>query len=184
MHRGVRSWEERRKWQNPEEILSRAGVRAGSTFLDIGCGDGFFAIPAARMVGEGGKVCGLDIDADAIDELRERAAQEGLGATIHLRVGPAEEIVLCDHCADTLFFGIDLHDFQDQRRVLRNARKMLKPAGRLVNLDWKKEEMPIGPPYHIRFSEEEAARLLEEAGFRVEILEPSGQYHYLMIARP
>ncbi len=180
----VRSWEERREWQNPEKILSRAGVQAGTTFLDIGCGDGFFAIPAARMVGEGGRVCGLDIDAEALDRLRERAKRVGLDAAIRLRVGPAEETVVCDRCADILFFGIVLHDFQDPGRVLRNARRMLKPAGRLVNLDWKKEEMPIGPPVRIRFSQEEAARLIVGAGFRLESVELSGRYHYLMIASP
>ncbi len=136
------------------------------------------------MVGEGVAVCGLDIDADAIERLRERAAQEGLQAMIRLRVGPAEEIVLCDRCADILFFGIVLHDFQDPGRVLRNARRMLKPGGRLANLDWRKEEMPIGPPCHVRFSEEEAARLIEGSGFRVESVEPCGRYHYLMIASP
>jgi cyclopropane fatty-acyl-phospholipid synthase-like methyltransferase len=41
---------ERRKWQNPEAILSEIGLKSGQTFVDIGCGDGSFAIPAARLV--------------------------------------------------------------------------------------------------------------------------------------
>ena len=46
---------ERRKWQNPEAILVDIGLAPGFTFVDVGCNDGFFALPAARVVGEGGK---------------------------------------------------------------------------------------------------------------------------------
>ena len=47
---------ERRKWQNPEAILSSIGLRPGFTLIDIGCGSGFFALPAAKIVGKKGKV--------------------------------------------------------------------------------------------------------------------------------
>ncbi len=174
--------EERRRWQNPEAILADIGLRPGLTFLDIGCGDGFFALPAARLVGEGGKVCGVDTNGEAISRLREQAAAEGL-LNLNLEVGKAEDTVLCQECADIVFFGIDLHDFSEPDRVLMNARKMLKPAGRLVDLDWKKESMEIGPPLRIRFSEEDAVSLIEGAGFQVETVKEVKPYHYLIIAR-
>jgi ubiquinone/menaquinone biosynthesis C-methylase UbiE len=74
---------------------------------------------------------------------------------------------VCEECADVVFFGIDLHDFSDPRKVLANARRMLKSGGRLVDLDWKKESTPFGPPQEIRLSEAEAAGLIREAGFSV-----------------
>ena len=91
---------ERRKWQDPEAILEEIGLHAGMTFIDVGCGSGFFALPAARMVGKTGKVYGIDISSSAIDTLRERAAQEGL-TNVNLIVGKAEETVICQKCADT-----------------------------------------------------------------------------------
>ena len=49
---------ERRTWQNPEEILTAIGLKAGQTLIDIGCGEGFFTLPAARIVGPNGRgVC-------------------------------------------------------------------------------------------------------------------------------
>ena len=69
--------------------------------------------------------------------LREKAEGEGLGNLI-LKVGRAEDTVLCPACADIVFFGIVLHDFEEPARVLVSATKMLKPTGRLVKLDWKK----------------------------------------------
>ena len=46
----LRDEQERRKWQNPEDILAEIGLRSGMTFMDIGCCQGFFTIPAARIV--------------------------------------------------------------------------------------------------------------------------------------
>lgn len=60
---------ERRKWQDPLAILSYIGLKTGQTFVDIGCGGGFFALPAARVVGESGRVYGIDADAGMIAEL-------------------------------------------------------------------------------------------------------------------
>jgi ubiquinone/menaquinone biosynthesis C-methylase UbiE len=174
---------ERRKWQDPDSILARIGLKPGDTFVDIGCGDGFFTLPAARIVGEAGMVYGIDIDATGLDELRAKASAESL-KNIFLEVGEAEDIVPCEGCADLVFYGIDLHDFHDQARVLANARSIVKPGGLLVDLDWKKEPTPMGPPLEIRFSRQLAGRMIEDAGFELTDVEDSGLYHYLIIARP
>jgi ubiquinone/menaquinone biosynthesis C-methylase UbiE len=173
---------DRRKWQNPEAILSSIGLKSSFTFIDMGCGDGFFALPAARIVGKKGKVYGLDTNAESIARLKEQASREGL-KNLYLTIGRAEETIICKSCADIIFVGMALHDFQDPSKVLENATSMARPTGRLVNLDWKKEPMELGPPLRIRFSQEMAVRLIEGAGFTVETVRDSGPYHYLVIAK-
>jgi ubiquinone/menaquinone biosynthesis C-methylase UbiE len=173
---------ERRTWQNPESILAEIGLSPGQTFVDVGCGDGYFAIPAAKVVGKRGRVYGLDINEEAVQYLEEKAVKEGLENVI-LKVGAAEDLVLCRGCADFVFFGIDLHDFRDPLKALINAKKMLKPGARLIDLDWRKEPMQLGPPIGIRFSQEEAVTRIEEAGFRVHAVKQVGPYHYLVIAK-
>jgi ubiquinone/menaquinone biosynthesis C-methylase UbiE len=182
IHRSIPD-HERRRWLNPEAILSSIGLRPGFTFIDIGCGRGFFALPAARIVGKKGKVYGLDADAKSIGSLKEQASTEGL-ENLYLTVGRAEETIVCEQCGDIIFIGMALHDFQDPSRVLENARSMARPTGRLVDLDWKKEPTDFGPPLRIRFSVEVAVSLIEGAGFAVETARDSGPYHYLVIARP
>ena len=174
---------ERRKWQNPEAILVDIGVKAGFTFVDVGCGYGFFTLPAARLVGNEGRVYGLDVDGHAIDRLKEKASKEGL-KNLTLKVGMAEEKVFCDSCADIVFFGIVLHDFSDPVKVLANANRMLKPTGRLIDLDWKGESMHLGPPLRIRFSEEKASNLIMTAGFKIDEIKKEGLYHYMIVATP
>jgi 2-polyprenyl-3-methyl-5-hydroxy-6-metoxy-1,4-benzoquinol methylase len=173
----------RRKWQGPEAILTETGLRSGFTFVDVGCGQGFFTLPAARMAGPDGKVYASDINAEAIKLLKAKAAEQGL-KNILATVDEAEGYIPCRGAADVVFFGIVLHDFRDPASVLVNARKMLKPAGSLVNLDWKKEHFAIGPPFEKRFDEEKAAALITEAGFSIASVKDSGPHHYMIIARP
>jgi len=173
---------ERRQWQDPEEILTSIGVVPGMVFVDMGCGDGYFALPAARRVGRTGKVYANDINEGAVERLRQRAAQEGLD-NLFTDVKEAEETVVCEGCADLVFFGIDLHDFRDPAQVLLNAKKMLHPEGRLADLDWKDQSMALGPPLEKRFSIEKARNLIGSAGFREVSVKDAGPYHYLIIAR-
>ena len=88
----------------------------------------------------------------------------------------------CNACANIIFFGIVLHDFENPSKVLANAHSMLKPFGNLIDLDWSKETSEIGPPLHIRFSEETAIQLIESSGFRVQLTKKSGLYHYIIFA--
>lgn len=174
---------ERRKWQNPEAMLTDIGLKPGLTFIDLGCAGGFFTLPAARIVGQTGTVYGIDVDVRSIKSLEDEAARAGL-RNIKVTAGRGEDMLACDRCADIVFFGTALHDFQDPAKVLQNARKIVKPSGNLVNLDWKEEAMPLGPPIEKRFSPEKAIHLIESAGFTFESVKDNGPYHYLIIARP
>jgi ubiquinone/menaquinone biosynthesis C-methylase UbiE len=172
---------ERRQWQDPDLILSRIGLEPGMVFVDMGCNEGYFALPAGAIVGPEGKVYGVDISPDAIGRLASRAREESLTSIVP-SVGTAEDTVVCRGCADIVFFGIDLHDFSDPAKAIRNAREMLKPSGRLIDLDWKAEPTPFGPPPEIRFSESKASSLIASLGFRVLSVEEAGPYHYLIVA--
>ena len=174
---------ERRQWQNPEEILASIGLAPGMIFVDPGCGDGYFALPAGRIVGPKGKVIAVDIDASAVDRLREQAEVEGL-EQISANVMSAEKTIECEGCADIVFFGIDLHDFSDPSQVIRNAKKMLRPSGLLVDIDWKDQIMPMGPPLLKRFSVDKARNLIESEGFFIVSVSDEGLYHYRIMARP
>jgi ubiquinone/menaquinone biosynthesis C-methylase UbiE len=153
------------------------------TFMDVGCGYGFFTIPAAQIVGETGKVYAVDIDASSIDQLKRDVAEKGLN-NIRAKVGVAEETIFCEECADIVFYSIVLHDFRDPAKVLRNANLMLKPNGKMVNLDWKKKPAALGPPLQIRFSEEQASSFIKQARFTIESVKDLDSDFYLITAKP
>jgi ubiquinone/menaquinone biosynthesis C-methylase UbiE len=175
--------ETRKEWQDPVTILSAIGLRKGDTFVDVGCGEGFFALPAARMVGEQGRVFGIDINERAIGRLTWSASAERL-KHLHAIVGRGETTIVCERCADVVFYGICLHDFQEPLQVLSCARAMIRDDGTLVDLDWKAEPTPLGPPLSIRFSEKKARSLIEKAGFIIRSVQEAGRCHYCVRAAP
>jgi ubiquinone/menaquinone biosynthesis C-methylase UbiE len=173
----------RLRWQKPENTLHNIGLRPGMVFMDIGCGFGFFTVPAAQIVGEKGKVYAVDADASGIESLKRKAAENGL-KNIVAKAAEAEETVFCVECADIVFYSIVLHDFLDPAQVLSNAKRMVKPDGKLVNLDWKKKRTAFGPPLHIRFSVEQAQALIKQAGFAIESVKNAGSNFYIVTAKP
>ncbi len=167
----------------PEEALSKLGLKPGDNLADIGCGDGFFSIPAARIVGPVGQVYAIDATEEAIELFRAAVANSGLG-NIHITLGNAEETAVCQGCADVALMANVLHDFENPLKVLENIKKTLKPGGVLADLDWKKEPRQMhGPPLNIRLSQEEASAMLQQAGFNVFDSSLSGPFHYLLLAR-
>jgi ubiquinone/menaquinone biosynthesis C-methylase UbiE len=172
----------RRSWYNPEQILKDAGLAAGMVFIDVGSSEGFFSLLAAKMVGGSGIVYAVDSDFDAIERLKAEAERQHF-SNIRVKAAAAEETVFCNACADVVFYSMDLHDFRDAVRVLQNAKKMIKPTGVLVDLDWKKQMMQFGPPFKIRFSEQDAQGLLKITGFKVTSVLDAGPYHYVVLAK-
>jgi len=73
--------EERYKHQfldkNPSKVLLEVGVRAGHVVLDFGCGSGTYTIPAAKLVGDRGRVYALDVNREFLDKMEQLAKQEG-----------------------------------------------------------------------------------------------------------
>jgi ubiquinone/menaquinone biosynthesis C-methylase UbiE len=173
---------ERKKLQNPPEILKKIGLQPGQKLLDIGCGDGFFTIPASKIVGPEGKIYGIDIDSDAICRLKLKISKEGL-KNIELKIGPAETTIFPNVQADFAFFSIDLHDFKEVTKVLTNARRMLKDGGTLIDIDWKKEAMEFGPSMEKKFDINKAKLIIRTAGFKFEKVEELGPFFYMITAK-
>lgn len=120
-----------RRWlQNPEKILSNY-ITEGMTVLDIGPGMGFFTIPAARLVGTGGKVIAVDIQEKMLTALVTRAEKARVADRIVTRVceptsiGISEPIDLC------LAFNV-VHEVPDAGRLFSQIGAILKPKGKLL----------------------------------------------------
>lgn len=153
---------QRMKILNPNDILKSIGLKEGMCFIDLGCNDGFFTLPAAKIVGDRGQVIALDIDEEALNRLRQKIEQEKITNTTIIH-SAAEKTLPYKNIADVIFFGTVLHDFKDPIKVLKNSKKILKENGLIYNLDWQKTQTEIGPPYDIRLSIDDVRKLAEEA---------------------
>jgi precorrin-6B methylase 2 len=65
-------------FRNPQRLLKAAGLKQGQKVLEVGCGPGFFTIPAARIVGNEGVVYAVDVHPLAIERVKEKIEKEGI----------------------------------------------------------------------------------------------------------
>jgi SAM-dependent methyltransferase len=166
---------DRRKWQDPERLWKEVELVPGETVVDVGAGTGYFALPAARLVGPKGRVYAVDVARDLHALVGERGASEKLAWLVPV-LSQAGRIPLESSIADVVLFANVLHDVPEE--TVAEAVRLLRPKGRLVNLDWSKTETPFGPPSEIRLSPEEARERLSSHGLRPLRRIGAGPYHY------
>jgi len=113
---------------NPYRLLTQAGLRRGQRVLEVGCGPGFFTIPAAKIAGETGRVIALDINPAAVEYVSRKIVGSGL-ANVETRLADATETRLGDESVDLAFlFGV-MHSFKDLNKLLREMHRVLRPNG-------------------------------------------------------
>ena len=115
--------------KNPSKVLFEIGVRAGHAVLDFGCGPGTYAIPAAKLVGEGGRVYALDINSGFLDRMEETAKQEGLKNIVRIDSSGEGEIPLENEKIDVMLLIDVLHIVADREALFNEAYRILKRGG-------------------------------------------------------
>ncbi|MEE8607565.1 MAG: class I SAM-dependent methyltransferase [Nitrospiraceae bacterium] len=117
-----------------EEFLSRIPIEAGSDVLDLACGSGQIALPAARA---GARVTGVDIAPSSLEQGRERAAAEGFD--IQFDEGDAEELPYADGSFDLVISLIGAMFAPRPDRVAAEMVRVCRPGGRIVMGNWTPE---------------------------------------------
>ena len=172
---------ERARWLPPDELLDRVGIRAGMVVADVGAGTGYFALPIARRVGEGGRVVAIDASPEMLELLR--AKLDGTSLPVELVHGEAERTGVADACADVVLLVNVWHEVDDRVAAAGEARRMLRSGGRLVVVDWRDDVSgPPGPPADHRLGMGAVKTELRGWGWDVQAAEHVGEFSYLIIA--
>jgi ubiquinone/menaquinone biosynthesis C-methylase UbiE len=141
-------------------LLKEIGVRPESTFVDIGCGPGFFAERAARELldsgARGGRMIGVDVDEKLIWLARKRA--EGLGLPLEYVVGAGAEIPLPDEVADVTYARFLFQHLEHPQDVLAQMVRITRPGGLVAIVDTDDGSLVMHPE-PVGFS-----RLVEASG--------------------
>jgi len=167
MHYTGAPWLVRESRQREEDcrmLLEALAIKPGQTVCDLGCGNGFYTVELARMVGPRGTVYAVDIQPQMLRMLAERAAAEGLrnirpvlSTPIDPRLPAGElDVVLC----------VDVyHEFSHPEAMLARIRESLADGGRLVLAEFRGEDpaVPIKPLHKMTKAQVRAE--LEPAGF-------------------
>lgn len=158
---------ERETEEAPNAALDAIGVRRGSTVADIGAGVGYFTWRLAERVGPSGKVFANDIQPRMLEQLRKNMQQRNL-TNVETVLGTEDDPRLPQGKMDLVLLVDVYHEFSQPQKMLQNIRASLKQDGRLILLEYRKEDptVPIRPEHKMSVSEVKAE--VEPEGFRLE----------------
>ena len=174
---------ERETEEAPGLALDAIGIRAGAVVADIGAGVGYFTWRLAERVGPGGRVYANDIQPAMLERLKRNMAERGLH-NVEPVLGIASDPRLPAGTIDLALLVDVYHEFSRPEAMLRKIREALKPDGRLVLLEYRKEDpkVPIRPEHKMSVAEVRAE--IEPEGYRFEkSLETLPRQHILMFAK-
>ncbi len=172
--------EERQAALQPETLLRNLGLAEGMSLADIGCGPGFFTIPAAQIVGERGAIFAADINGEMLSTVRSRAGEAGL-ANVRIVKTNDREIPIPPTSCDLVLLAFIIHEVEHRASFLHRAARLLKPSGRLAILEWEKIEETSGPPIEERLTHEDILADAEAAGLQPVEERNITPSHYLRV---
>ncbi|ELZ99033.1 S-adenosylmethionine-dependent methyltransferase-like protein [Haloferax mucosum ATCC BAA-1512] len=179
-------------WPAPGETLRELGVAAGDRLVEIGSGDGYFALPAARIVAPA-PVYALDLDASLLADLEQLADQQELGNVV-TKHGDARS--LSEHVpepVDVALIANAFHGIEDREAFVTEAASVLADGGRLVVVNWRAipreataiDGEPRGPPTDLRLTPAETNAAVESAIGATECTQfDLPPYHYGLVFEP
>jgi SAM-dependent methyltransferase len=118
-----------------DAVMTRAALTKGERVLDLGTGTGAVAERAAKAVGAGGRVVGVDISREMLAMARARVAARGCSNVI-LEQGSAEAIPAEDGSFDVVLACLSMMYVIDREAAAREIARVLRPNGRLVAAVW------------------------------------------------
>jgi ubiquinone/menaquinone biosynthesis C-methylase UbiE len=170
-------------WQRPDRVLRALGLRRGDVVADIGAGAGFWTPRLARRVGPSGHVFAVEPEIEILRLLRERLEKERV-ANVTPVLGRADEPLVPPGTCTLALIVSTYHHFPDGPRFLRRVARLLRPRGRIVNIDFDKRETPVGPPVEHRVSREDFLRDARKAGLELVAEHRFLPHQYFLVLQP
>ncbi|MCX6596433.1 MAG: methyltransferase domain-containing protein [Acidobacteria bacterium] len=171
---------EREIEEMPDTALTSIGVKEGMTVADVGAGSGYFTVRLSRKVGAAGKVYANDIQPEMLRLLRQRLAKAQF-TNIETVLGTEADPKLPAKSQDLILMVDVYHEFAQPQKMLRKLREALKDDGRLVLLEYRKEDpwVPIRPEH--KMSVAEAKLEVEDEGFLLDSVKKDLPRQHILI---
>jgi ubiquinone/menaquinone biosynthesis C-methylase UbiE len=171
---------ERIEEEQPDKALDLLKIQPGAVVADVGAGSGYFTTRLARRVGPTGRVYAVDIQSEMLRLLGLRLKSDGL-TNVTLLQGQTDNPALPASSLDLELLVDVYHEFSAPQTMLRHLREALKPDGRLVLLEYRKEDPSIPIREDHKMSVAEAKLELEAEGFSLSRVDESLPRQHILI---
>lgn len=155
---------ERLEEEQPERALDAIDIAPGAVVADVGAGTGYFTVRLSRRVGAKGRVYATDIQREMLARLDRRLKAENIG-NVELVQGTEDDPALTPQSVDLVLMVDVYHELARPQQVLRRLRTALRPGGRLVLIEYRKEDPSVPIRLEHKMSVKEAREELEAEGF-------------------
>src|SRR3954471_419539 len=147
-------------------VMDILGISAGKSVADVGAGSGWFTVRAAKRVGAGGAVYAVDINAEAVQHIAERAKREQF-PIVKTILSKAEDPLLPKNPVDAVLLLKTYHEVAHPVELLRNVRTALRQGAKvgIIDRNGNGENHGIGSEVVIREAKEAGYRLAEQYDF-------------------
>ena len=157
---------ERDAEENPQAAIDALGLEPGMVVCDLGAGSGYYSIRMAKKVGPQGKVYAVDVQPGMIQLLEKRIKSDKI-KNIHPILSTPSDPKLPDGEIDLMILVDVYHELDKPQEMLRKIRKSLKDSGRLVLLEFRKEDKNVPIRLEHKMSVAEVKQELEAEGFMI-----------------
>ncbi|HVT27804.1 MAG TPA: methyltransferase domain-containing protein [Lacipirellulaceae bacterium] len=134
--------ESREREEDCKTLLAALKIKPGDTVCDLGCGNGFYSLKLAKLVGEHGRVIAVDIQPEMLNLLKERAAAAKI-TNIEPVLGTTVDPKLPDGKLDLVLLVDVYHEFDHPAQMLAAIRTSLKPTGRVALAEFRAEDPKV-----------------------------------------
>jgi len=170
-------------YQKPHEVLTALNLKPGEVIADIGAGSGYFTFRLSHFVGDKGKVYAVDVSPDMILHINRRIRESKATNVVSILADPYDPL-LPNQSVNRFFFSDSWHHVENQTKYLALMKRMLKPRGEIVMIDFHKKESPIGPPLQMRIAREDLIKQMETNGYRLTKEHTFLPHQYFLIFAP
>jgi demethylmenaquinone methyltransferase/2-methoxy-6-polyprenyl-1,4-benzoquinol methylase len=132
--------------------LAQTGLRPGQRALDVASGTGDLGAGLARQVGREGLAVLTDVNREMLARGRDRLIDRGLAAQVAFVIANAECLPFADRCFDCVTIGFGLRNVTDKPAALASMRRVLRPGGRLLVLEFSKPTVRALKPAYDAYS--------------------------------
>ncbi|NTU66339.1 MAG: class I SAM-dependent methyltransferase [Candidatus Moranbacteria bacterium] len=171
------------KFIDPEKVIESLEILPGMSVAEFGCGTGFFVFPVSKKVSESGRVYALDILKEKLEAIESQAKINGMSNIIVKRanleaVGGSK---LEENSIDWVFMVNMLFQNKQKDLIIAEAKRVLKPKGKMLIIEWNGNDSSFGPARDIKLSKEELLALGEDSQMAfIKDIEIS-DFHYGLI---
>jgi len=152
---------------------------------DFGSGSGHYTLLLAEIVGNSGRVFAFDIQKELLSRIKKSAFELNF-ENVHCVWADLDEpnsTSLKEDSLDRIFITNILFQVEDRKALIREAKRILKPGGKVLVVDWSESFAGLGPKEADVLKMKVAEQIFTEEGFSVEKGIEAGEHHYGFVCK-